>query len=126
MTKLCPYCNSKVLLKSSKFVYGRRSRNFGKVYVCSEYPHCDAYVGVHKGTYRPKGTLAKSHLRRLRQDVHIMFDPLWNADEVPREKRTKMYAWLSMEMGIHIDECHIGMFTEYDCSIALNVIREAR
>lgn len=59
---ICPYCRAKAELRDSEFVYG--DRNYGKIYVCSNYPICDAYVGVHKGTQdKPKGTLANAELR---------------------------------------------------------------
>ena len=51
----CPYCGGTAILRDASFVYGDRSYG-GKVYVCSHYPACDAYVGVHPGTRIPKGT----------------------------------------------------------------------
>ena len=42
----CPYCGSTAILRDASFVYGDRSYG-GKVYVCSHYPACNAYVGVH-------------------------------------------------------------------------------
>ena len=42
----CPYCGGTAILRDASFVYGEKSYG-GKVYVCSNYPKCDAYVGVH-------------------------------------------------------------------------------
>lgn len=49
----CPYCGGTAILRDASFVYGEKSYG-GKVYVCSNYPRCDAYVGVHPGTRIPK------------------------------------------------------------------------
>ena len=46
----CPYCGSKVLLKSSLEIY---RNDYGYVCVCSKYPDCNAYVGTHKKTLKP-------------------------------------------------------------------------
>lgn len=53
----CPYCGSTAILKDASYVYGSKSKG-GKVYVCSRYPECNSYVGVHPGTNIAKGTLA--------------------------------------------------------------------
>lgn len=49
----CPYYGGTAILRDASFVYGKKSYG-GKVYVCSNYPRCDAYVGVHPGTRIPK------------------------------------------------------------------------
>ena len=54
----CPYCGSTAILKDASYVYGSKSKG-GKVYVCSRYPECNSYVGVHPGTNIAKGTLLK-------------------------------------------------------------------
>ena len=64
----CPYCGGTAILRDASFVYGEKSYG-GKVYVCSNYPKCDAYVGVHPGTRIPKGTLADQELQIGRAHV---------------------------------------------------------
>jgi len=44
------------------------------IYLCRS---CDAYVGVHKGTDKPKGRLANAELREYKKKAHSAFDPLW-------------------------------------------------
>ena len=70
----CPYCGGTAVLRDASFVYGEKSYG-GKVYVCSNYPKCDAYVGVHPGTRIPKGTLADQELRKKRMLAHQIFRP---------------------------------------------------
>ena len=49
----CPYCGGTAILRDASFVYGTHSHG-GQVYVCSHYPSCNSYVGVHPGTKIPK------------------------------------------------------------------------
>lgn len=69
----CPYCGSLAILRDASYVYGQNSSK-GKVYVCSHYPACDSYVGVHQGTLLPKGSLAGPALRKKRIQAHRIFD----------------------------------------------------
>lgn len=69
----CPYCGGTAILRDASYVYGNKSKG-GKAYVCSHYPACNSYVGVHKGTTMPKGTLANKELRQKRIRAHRIFD----------------------------------------------------
>lgn len=75
----CPYCGSEAHLKDSAMIYGK---SFGMVYLCDRYPFCDSWVGVHKGTTNPLGTMADSELRELRKNAHVLFDRLWRRPQV--------------------------------------------
>ena len=91
------------------------------MYIC--WP-CDATVGVHEGTDNPKGTLAKKELREMRKQVHALLDPLWRGDR--KNKRGKAYRWLSEEMGLPIEQTHIGEFREAECRKAIKVLSKLR
>ena len=58
----CPYCGSPVVLRSADGIYKENHANT-KLYVCSRYPACDAYVRVHEGTNKPVGSLADHRLK---------------------------------------------------------------
>ena len=74
MTK-CPYCGSDVMLKDATFIYHRsQAKRWGKVWVCKNYPKCDAYVGCHEGTTLPLGRPANARLRTLKAEAHKQFD----------------------------------------------------
>lgn len=47
----CPYCGGKVQLKSADGIYKDNSK-CAMLYVCSNYPQCDAYVRTHAGTHK--------------------------------------------------------------------------
>jgi hypothetical protein len=90
-------------------IYGR---NYGPVYHCINYPKCDAYVGVHKGTRSALGRLANKELREHKKTAHYFFDFLWQTKKAQgdRNARSKGYAWLSKELGTPKKETHIGWF----------------
>lgn len=107
----CPYCGGPAILKDASYVYGDSSYG-GKVYVCSRYPACDSYVGVHPGTVRPKGSLADSSLRKKRIRAHQIFDQLWQQGIFSRQES---YRWLADKFCLEIHQAHIGKFSDYMC-----------
>ena len=113
---VCPYCGSKVHFKDSAIIYNGRS--FGNVYICSQYPKCDAFVGVHRGTKKTLGRLANPELREWKKKAHAYFDPIWKYRQLKTRSttsRTHAYHWLAGEMNLNLESCHIGMFDVKDC-----------
>lgn len=108
------------LLKNSKEVYGR---DYGPIWVCGNFPLCDARCGCHKGTHKPLGTLADKETRKLREMVHAAFDPMWKKGGL---KRNVAYLKLAEAMQIRYDECHVGMFNAMRCKAALDCIKRIR
>ena len=82
------------------------------IYLCSNYPTCDSYVGVHTGTDKPLGRMANAELREWKKRAHEVFDDLWKSK---RYSRHKAYRLASDMMGIPFDETHIGMFDVKQC-----------
>lgn len=113
MNPICPYCNQESELTDSAVVYGR---SYGMIYLCKP---CDAYVGTHKSSNKPLGRLANARLRRLKMRVHKEFDPIWQRGPMSRKQA---YAWLSLALNIHPDDCHVGTFDDKRCEQALSVI----
>ena len=72
----CPYCGSIAILRDASYVYGNKAKD-GKLYVCSHFPQCNSYVGVHPGTTNAKGKLANKELRQKRIQAHRVFDQIW-------------------------------------------------
>ena len=104
---ICPYCETLAEFVDSVFIYGQ---SHGKVYWC---PKCGAYVGGHKRTDGPLGTLANAELRTLSRKTHLIFDQLWKSGN---KTRTEAYRWLSRRLGKEVEETHIALFTEDDCN----------
>ena len=128
----CPYCNGNITLVSSKFIY---RYDMGMIYLCENYPLCNSYVGVHKGTIYPLGRLANHELRTLKTKVHKLFDPLWNylldnkkinklTNKVytKYEARNSVYNWLATELNIPVGECHVGFFDCDMCNKSIIII----
>jgi hypothetical protein len=99
---ICPYCGSHAVLKDAFVIY--RRTGFGQVYQCANAPACDAYVGVHDNTTKPKGSLANLNLRELRKKVHAVFDPLWRGNRTV--ERSEVYAAAAQALGLK--GFHIG------------------
>ncbi len=109
----CPYCGRKPVYVDSKEVY---LRSYGMIYLCRP---CHAWVGVHKNTNKPLGRLANKELRYWKKRAHFFFDQLWQKaiaqGRTKRQARLDAYTWLSEELRIDFDHCHIGMFSILDC-----------
>ena len=110
--KICPYCGAATELIHT---------GYGKKFICKP---CDAWVGVHQGTENALGSLANAELRNLRMLAHQWFDPIaregliedfYKVHIAGMSSRKKAYHWLSAEMNIHADYCHIAMFNDEEC-----------
>lgn len=118
-TVLCDYCGKPARFVDSALVY--HGHSYGMIYYC---PGCEAWVGVHKGTDRPKGRLANAELRMWKRCAHAAFDPLWRFKS--RFTRRAAYQWLAEEMGLPEEKTHIGMFDVDQCKEVIRICKEAR
>lgn len=83
---------------------------------------CDARVGCHPGTKKALGELAGPSLRRIRHEVHRVFDQHWLPAKNRSKARIKAYARLAKALNIQPHECHVGMFDEARCEAALKIL----
>ena len=111
----CQYCGNAAQLVDSRAVY---KKSYGNIWIC--YP-CDAYVGCHKGTYKPKGSLANIELRKARIRAHDAFDYYWKTGNISRKRA---YLWLADRLGIKFNDCHIGMFDIETCDRVVEICRD--
>lgn len=119
---VCPYCEKPAELTTGKVIYPHRSDLWGlKYWLCSE---CDAYVGCHAankgygdGT-KPLGRMANAELRKAKSAAHAAFDPLWACGEYSRKEA---YKWLSLKLGIPVNETHIGFFDVDMCRKVIEI-----
>jgi len=112
----CPYCGRKAKLIYSQEVYGQ---SYCMMWMC--WP-CNAYTGCHRASkvHKPLGTLANAPLRKLRQQAHAAFDPMWMKG---LRSRTKAYEWMSRRLGITKERCHISMFDEAQCRQLIELLK---
>jgi len=134
MIDKCPYCGSDVEFVNSTKVY---RQDYGMIYLCTNYPLCDARVGVHKGTNKPFGRMANRELRNWKRKTHMHFDPFWNylldTNQLNKktnepykkhEARNSVYDWLASELDIGINDCHIGMFDIEQCQKIIQICKD--
>ena len=107
----CPYCGRNAVLRSASYVYSSAAPD-KHLYVCSGYPECDSYVGVHEGTLMPKGTLANGDLRHKRIETHRLFYAIWKNGIFSRKDA---YRWLQDIFCLTHEQAHIGEFSDYRC-----------
>ena len=108
----CPYCGAKATLRPSSAVYGDAAKTDGYLYVCDRYPKCDSYVGAHKKTKLPMGTLANGNLRNKRIQAHKAFDWMWKSGLMTKWQAHK---WMQGKLDLSDEQAHIAMFSEYMC-----------
>lgn len=106
---VCPYCKCLTKYVHSEVVYGKGIKDYGMIYHCQP---CHAWVGVHKGTSQALGRLANGELRKAKNEAHKAFDIIWSQNYMTR---TEAYEWLSDELDIDPEYCHIGMFNVATC-----------
>lgn len=82
---------------------------------------CGAYVGTHKHGGKPLGNLANKELRSCRLKAHASFDPLWKKKHMTR---SEAYSFLSKEMGIKKNWCHIAMFNVEQCKRVVEISKK--
>lgn len=114
-TKYCPYCGGKIVLRSADGIYKDNSKGV-MLYVCSNYPACDAYVRVHEGTMKPVGTLANGNLRKLRNTAHHYFNKLYESGVMTKDEA---YSWLAYMISAPKSQAHIGYLGEYYCNVVI-------
>ena len=112
MNVICNDCGKPAEYVDSTVVYGS---SYGMIYYCKP---CNAWVGVHKGSGTPLGTLANAELRAYRRKAHGLFDRIWRRRWM---SRGKAYAWLSEQMGLAREETHIGMFSIEQCRTVIDL-----
>lgn len=121
MTLMCPYCNSPAVLQPAEVVYRGTGSTYGKLWVCSNYPRCNAYVGVHKGTDAPLGSLGNPMTRQHRITAHDVFDQLW-CGAGARMRRSEAYNMVAQALGV--ESVHIGGADIATCERIIRVVQD--
>jgi len=114
---MCPYCDRKAELINSIEIY--KWASLGMLWICRL---CDAYIGTHCNNPRnlPLGRLANKKLRKLKIEVHKVFDPLWNYYDSGKS-RSEIYFWLAEKMKITRSNCNIAKFDVAQCNKAIKL-----
>jgi hypothetical protein len=100
---LCPYCGAQGKLVEKHVVFRGKSG-----WMCSNYPDCDSYVGVHPMSSRPLGSMANEGLRQERVRAHKCVDHYWRGRGATL-KRSFVYGVIENVLGRPF---HVGMARE--------------
>ena len=107
----CPYCGRPAILRDAAYVYKENALD-KHLYVCSGYPECDSYVGAHRKSKLPMGTLANGDLRNKRIQAHKAFDWMWKSGLMTK---WQAYKWMQGKLALNEEQAHIAKFSEYMC-----------
>lgn len=96
-----------------------------RFYLCEK---CGRRCGAHPGSWEPIGVPATIVERRLRMVVHGKFDEMWmRIDKRERNQmRCRLYSWLSHQLGLPLEQTHVGMMDERTLRRAIIVIDAER
>lgn len=118
----CPYCGAKAVLRPANTIYGKNRKSNGEhMYVCKNFPACDAYVTAHHASKKPMGSLANGDLRHKRKIAHIELNKFQHSSGMTK---WAVYVWLATKMGLSSEETHIGKFSENQCEQAVRLCRQ--
>lgn len=143
----CQHCRTECTDRFGSEIFPGRPELADKiVWVCV---YCGARVGTHedgKDKGKPLGTAANAELRKARQFVHGVLDPLWldaykepeyesarrEKDEGERRKalaiikrtaRVRVYEYLAAQMELEFDRTHVALFDLEQCRQAYRILR---
>lgn len=117
----CPCCGKEVELVDNSELYGRSYGQWPYMYIC--FP-CDTYVGTHKFTDLPLGTMADKLTREWRKKAKGPF--MDRVRDVHKGDRNSAYQELAQLLGIAKEECHFGFFTTDLCQQAFTRLQELK
>ncbi len=122
-TVICPYCNSVARLRPAADIYCEHDyANARWLYVCSNWPKCDAYVSAHNHNKAPMGTLANGELRNKRIMAHRALEKY---RRLTRMNRSEIYAWLVSKLDIAATQIHIAKFSDAMCDRVISLCEES-
>ena len=109
----CIECGGKGRIASGREVCPeRQDRASWAFWLCG----CGAWVSCHPGTAIPMGRPGNALTRSWRIQAHRALDSRWlrvngRADKHKTSRaRPKAYTWLAAQLGIRVEDCHIGLF----------------
>lgn len=138
MTAKCSHCGGECRLTDGAEIYPHRQDL--KVLRFWKCDPCDAYVGCHKPGMsdnnpkgdKPLGTAANAELRKLRQQVHGIVDPVWQNARHKGRARQAVYKALTtighrlgfVDIGTSFHSSHLSLSQAHSFLAARNTIRD--
>lgn len=108
----CEHCGGNVSIVKNSEVYGKCYGDYPWIYKCCS---CDSYVGIHKDTDIPLGSLATKEIRDARKECKPYF---FRMIKTLKLSRGEAYKILASKLKIKASQCHFGMFDVDMCNKA--------
>ncbi len=120
---ICPYCDCETKLIAGEEVYSNWNKETPRPkFLDKKYYACvknnDHYVGTYADNKTSLGRVADKELRKLKNQGHNTFDPLWK-EKTHFKNQKEAYKWLSEQMNLPLEYTHFGMFTVGQCKMAI-------
>jgi hypothetical protein len=125
MDSLKCHCGSDAVYHKSDAIIYRTQYSSRGVWVCSQYPRCDSYVGCHPNK-SPLGVLKDKKGRELAKACHKIFDRYWNAClglGINVIGRNDAYRYLALQLEMPVSKCHFGMMNNQELEKALQFLK---
>lgn len=121
----CPYCTGHGEFKFGKEVFpDRLDYQVQNYWVCSTRPNgCQAIIGTKRDGHTPLGRLLDNSVGRMRQQVHVLFDPIWQKGVM---RKADAMAWLAAELGLPSSQFKIEDFDAITCRRAIAIALRRR
>ena len=68
-------------------------------------------------------TISYKNVQHYRYTVHRYLDGIWCFGSRKGVARTSMYKWLSVQMGLPLEQTHVKYFTRAQCKKAISILR---
>ena len=90
-------------------------------YICDK---CKNFVGVHKGTNIPLGTIPTKEIKEFRKKIHSIIDPIFLKSKNKNYTRKKIYHFLSEKIN---KEYHTATLSSIeDCENVIKYLNDYR
>lgn len=115
----CDHCgDSAVMYSANQTTIHNPNKRFG-LWKCLARD-CGAMVTTPFGSRRPHGVMAPREVRKLRMELHVVFDKLWNQHH-SLWSRDEAYEWLGIALEVPMDECNISRLSAENLQIAIGL-----
>lgn len=115
---VCPKCGQPVERVTGKTIYPNHSKLHDRRFLACLI--CDVRAPLNRKG-KPTAALADGPTRKLRQQAHAAFDPLWQRGGMTR---SAAYAWLRCTLGMTERDCHMAWMGAADLRKVIEVCRQ--
>lgn len=97
-----------------------RELPYHNFYICDK---CKNFVGVHKGTNIPLGTIPTKEIKEYRKKIHSIIDPIFLKSKNKHFTRKNIYKFLSEKLNKQYHTAELSSIE--DCKRVLSLLRSS-